>query len=195
MSDATEKRWAVTGMRAVVVYESMYGNTRAVAEAIGEGLRGAWDVTVVPVGRAGPEVLDGAALVVVGGPTHVHGMTRPRSRAMAAQVSRRPDSPLHLEDGAEGPGVREWLASLGHVNVLAAACDTRTTGLAVLTGRASKHIGLELGRHGAHLVRRPESFLVSGDERVAGEEARARRWGEQLAPVITDLTPTHDSAS
>ena len=93
MSDATEKRWAVTGIRAVVVYESMYGNTRAVAEAIGEGLRGAWDVTVVPVGRAGPEVLDGAALVVVGGPTHVHGMTRPRSRAMAAQVSRRPDSP------------------------------------------------------------------------------------------------------
>jgi len=177
-------------MRAVVVYESMYGNTRAAAEAIGEGLRRAWDVTVVPVGRAGPEVLDGAALVVVGGPTHVHGMTRPRSRAMAVEVSRRPESTLHLEEGAEGPGVREWLAALGHVHVLAAAFDTRATGLAVLTGRASKHISLELGRHGAHLVTRPESFLVSGEKLVAGEEARARRWGEQLAAVITDLTTT-----
>jgi len=182
-------------MRAVVVYESMYGNTRAVAEAIGEGLRRAWDVTVAPVGRAGPEVLDGAALIVVGGPTHVHGMTRPRSRAMAAEVSRRPESTLHLEEGADGPGVREWLASLGHVNVLAAAFDTRATGPAVFTGRASKHISLELGRHGAHLVRRPESFLVSGDKLAAGEEARARRFGEQLAAVITDLTTTGGGTS
>jgi Flavodoxin len=177
-------------MRAVVVYESMYGNTHAVAEAIGEGLRGPWDVTVVPVGRAGPDLLDGVALVVVGGPTHVHGMSRPRSRAAAAEAAHKPGSTVNLEEGAEGPGVRDWLAALGHVNVLAAAFDTRAHGPAMFTGRASKGISLELGRHGAHLVAGPESFLMDGEHLEAGEEARARRWGEQLAATTAGLPTT-----
>ena len=175
---------------AVVLYESMYGNTRAVAEAIGEGLHEAWDVTVLPVGRAGPETLAGAALIVVGGPTHVHGMARPRSRAMAADMAGKPGSTLELEAGAEGPGVREWLASLGHVDVLAAAFDTRASGPAAFTGRASKPISRALRRHGARIVRRPESFLVAGDRLAPGEEARARRWGAQLAGATAGVTTT-----
>ena len=35
-------------MRAVVVYESMYGNTHLIADAIGAGLEAAFDVRVVP---------------------------------------------------------------------------------------------------------------------------------------------------
>ena len=172
-------------MRAVVVYESMYGNTRAVAEAIGEGLRSAGDVVVVPVGRAGPEVLDGAGLVVVGGPTHVHGMTRPRTRAAAAEVAAKPASTVVLEAGADGPGVREWLASLGPVDGRAAAFDTRLKGPAAFTGRASKGIGRALRRHGLELTAPPESFLVTKDNILeAGEAARARRFGERLAAGI-----------
>lgn len=53
-------------MRAVVVYESMFGNTRLVAEAIGRGLGPPDDVAVVPVGRATPELVADADLVVVG---------------------------------------------------------------------------------------------------------------------------------
>ena len=64
-------------MRAVVVYESMYGNTRVVAEAIGAGLGEEHDVVVVPAGEADESVVDGAQLLVVGGPTHAHSMTRP----------------------------------------------------------------------------------------------------------------------
>jgi flavodoxin len=73
-------------MRAVVVYESMYGNTHQVAEAIGAGLGGAFEVSVVPVSKAGPAVLADADLVVVGGPTHLHAMSR------AATPPRRPPS-------------------------------------------------------------------------------------------------------
>jgi hypothetical protein len=169
-------------MRAVIVYESMYGNTRAVAEAIGEGMRTIHDVVVVPVGKAGPEVLDGAQILVAGGPTHVHGMSRPRSRDAAAEMARKPGSTVVLEEGATGPGIREWLRSLDHLNVLAASFDTRAHGPAALTGRASKAINRELSRHDVHLCAEPESFIVTKENALeAGEAGRARRWGEQLA--------------
>jgi flavodoxin len=54
-------------MRAVVVYESMYGNTHLIADAIGAGLETAFDVRVVSVTQAKPEVIAEADLVVVGG--------------------------------------------------------------------------------------------------------------------------------
>ena len=49
-------------MRAVVVYESMYGNTHLVADAIGAGLRTAFDVSVIPVSEVNPAVLADADL-------------------------------------------------------------------------------------------------------------------------------------
>jgi len=172
-------------MRAVVVYESMYGNTRVIAEAIGEGLRSAIGTAVVPVGQAGPDVLEGAEVLVVGGPTHVHGMTRPRSRAAAAEAARKPDSTMVLEDGAEGPGVREWLASLDHIDAFAAGFDTRMHGPAAFTGRASKGITRELEHHSAQVVSDPESFMVSKDNVLdPGEAARARQWGERLGNQV-----------
>ena len=77
----------MTVVRAVVIYESMYGNTHLVADAIAVGLRAAaFDITIVPVSQAGPAVLADADLVVVGGPTHVHGMSR-------ASPARRPSGP------------------------------------------------------------------------------------------------------
>lgn len=70
-------------MRAVIVYESMFGSTRYVAEAIAEGLADCAEVSVVPVAHANAEVLDGVDLLVVGAPTHLHGLPRPSSRRMA----------------------------------------------------------------------------------------------------------------
>ena len=73
-------------MRAIVVYESMYGSTHAVADAIGRGLaEAAAQVIVIGVGESNPDVLAGADLLVVGGPTHVHGMTSKRTRQAAVQ--------------------------------------------------------------------------------------------------------------
>src|SRR6266480_4926455 len=67
-------------MRVVIVYESMFGNTHLIADAIAEGLALGNEVTVVPVARAGRELLDGADLVVAGGPTHIHGAGRAPAR-------------------------------------------------------------------------------------------------------------------
>ena len=168
-------------MRAVVVYESMYGNTRRVAEAVGRGLAATAEVAVVPVSRAGPDVVAGADLVVVGGPTHAHAMSRSATRKAAVdQAGKQPDTVL--EPGAAGAGVRDWLASLGEIHTPAAAFDTRAAAPPALTGRASKGIAKALRRHGLQPVAEPESFLVDKTNHLQpGEEERAVRWGASLA--------------
>ena len=64
-------------MRAIVVYESMYGNTRTIAEALGDGLRPKFETSVLPVDKATTDVIATADLVAVGGPTHAHSISRP----------------------------------------------------------------------------------------------------------------------
>lgn len=175
--------------RAVVVYESMFGNTRMVAEAIGRGLASRTEVAVVPVREATADVLEGVDLVVAGGPTHLHGMSRARSRRMAGAMARKPGSPLVLEPGAEGLGLREWIPALDPLTVAAAAFDTRAQGVPLFTGRASKGISKSLRRRGLRMVAKPESFVVAGKDThlVEGEVARATEWGRRIAArVATD---------
>ncbi len=172
-------------MRALVVYESMYGNTHQIAEAVGAGLRTAFDVSVIPVAQATPAVLADAGLVVVGGPTHMHGMSQAASRKTAAETAEKPDSPLRLDADAPGPGLREWFGSLGRYPVKAAAFDTRVHGPAALTGQASKEVAKLLRAHGFDVAARPESFLVTKQNHLEPQEAaRAREWGAKLAASV-----------
>lgn len=174
-------------MRSVVVYESMFGNTHLIAEAIADALRPVSEVVVVPVEEATTELDRGADLLVVGGPTHAHGMSRASSRASAAEQARKPDADVELEDNAEGPGLREWFDSLGQraVNLPAAAFDTRVKGPALLTGRASKGIARRLDDLGCTLVTEPKSFLVDfSNHLLDDEEQHARAYGARLAAVV-----------
>jgi flavodoxin len=174
-------------MRAVVVFESMYGATHVAAEAIAEGLAPLGDVEVVSVADAANANVAEADLLVVGGPTHMHGMTSERSRAMAVQAAeKKPD--LHVEPSATaGPGLREWLADCEGNGRRAAAFDTRLAKPAFLTGAASHGIARRLRHHGYSLVAEPESFLVTNDGLlVDGEAARARAFGADLAAHVAD---------
>lgn len=175
-------------MRAVVVYESMYGNTHRVAAAIGVGLEDGFDVAVVPVAQADLAVLKDADLVVVGGPTHMHGMSRGSTRKGAADSARKADSDLTLEPEAQGPGLRDWLDSLGkgRYHASAAAFDTRMAGPSAFTGRASKGVSRALRHHGFDLVAKPESFVVTKENHLGPDEAdRARTWGARLAAIAS----------
>jgi hypothetical protein len=174
-------------MKAVVVYESMYGNTHLVADAIAQGLRAGAedDVAVVPVEEAEAESLTGADLLVVGGPTHAHGLPRPTTRHAAAEAAAKPDSGLEMEPDAEGPGLREWFDGVAALGARAAAFDTRVDGPAVFTGRASKGIAKRLRGHGCDLVAEPTSFLVTKENHlVEDEERHAREWGTQLRAAV-----------
>jgi flavodoxin len=66
-----------------VVYESTNGNTRKIAETIAEGLKPA-EVAVAAMGHADADLIVRADLLVVGGPTHTFGMSRPQTRTAAA---------------------------------------------------------------------------------------------------------------
>jgi hypothetical protein len=167
----------------------MFGSTRRIAEAIAEGLSPSVETRVVGVADAHPDLLDGVDLVIVGGPTHVHSMSRPGTRKGAPDYVRKPGSGLALEPGADtGPGVREWLASLDHVHAQAAAFDTRLRAPAAVTGRASKGIGRELAGRGIEIVAPPESFLVDKTSHLLpSEQDRARAWGAHLATIVEQL--------
>ena len=75
--------------RGLVVFESMFGNTQVIASSVADGLAPRMQVDLMEVGVA-PTALDGDVdLLVVGGPTHAFGMSRPGTRQLAAQQSQR----------------------------------------------------------------------------------------------------------
>jgi len=165
-------------MRALVVYESMFGNTREVALAVVEGLASGGRVDAIEVGDAPTTIDDDVDLVVVVGPTHAHGMSREGTRDGAAQQSERP-----VISGRRG--VREWIAALDAVRpgVHIATFDTRFAKPRWITGSAAVSASKLLRRRGGSEVAPPESFFVdaTAGPLAAGELDRARRWGKELA--------------
>ena len=159
--------------RALVVYESMFGNTAAVARAIGDGLRPRFDAVDVVDVTAAPRVLDAYDLVVVGGPTHAFGPSRPGTRRSAREQGA----------SAADRGVREWLAEVvAPVSPAPAAAsfDTRLRSR-FPTGSAARGIRRRLRRLGCR-VGAMASFTVTGTEGpLAPDELdTARRFGSSI---------------
>ena len=174
-------------MSILIVYESMYGNTHEIADHVAAGLGERHGVDIVAASATPPQDLE-VDLLVVGGPTHVHGLSRASTRTAAVDAAATDDD-LHLDDSADSEsGLREWLAALGeHPHARAAAFDTRLDAAAVLTGRASRRIAKRLEGHGYDLIAEPESFLVDKHNHLLpGESDRAREWGARLAEQLAD---------
>ena len=171
-------------MHALVVYESMYGDTKRVAEAIAAGLSERMTAEAVEVSVAPFAIESDVDLIVVGGPTHIHGMTTGFSRSQAAQQAKTPVV-------SEGIGIREWLEQLRATApaVPAAVFDTRLKGSAILTGSAAGGFATRLRDAGFRLIAPAESFLVAGKGEpghalLEGELERAQAWGAGLGKVL-----------
>ncbi|MBO3737352.1 flavodoxin domain-containing protein [Actinoplanes flavus] len=161
-------------MRALVVYESMFGNTAAVANAVAEGLAGAFEVTLADV-RERPPVA-GVDLLVVGAPTHAFGLSRPSTRADAGKQGE-------VRAGARETGIREYLDAASPLAGLpVAAFDTRMD-TRFPTGSAARKALRRLHGLGGQPVVPAEDFRVGGmtGPLVAGEIERARRWARKVA--------------
>ena len=174
-------------MSIVVVFESMFGNTRQIAAAIAEGLAPYGAVASFTVNDAeATDAAESADLLVVGGPTHVHGMSRPASREEARNWVNDPAKKVTLEPTAPGTGVREWIDGLEKVPAQCAAFDTRMDVARILSGAASGHIEHELTKRGSRAIVPAASFLVSKETVLEdGELARAHAWGVSVGEAIS----------
>jgi hypothetical protein len=182
-------------MEITVVFESMFGATHEVADAIAEGVSEARpDATVncLRVSQADPDRVARADLLIVGGPTHMRGMTTGMTRKMAVSMEQKKekDDGGHVGHGLEpdvtGPGLRDWFHKLPKAkHIPAAAFDTRGEG--AMMGGAAKGIAHRLESHGYELAAGPEGFVIEGEDQVLrdGEEARARAWAADLIRAAT----------
>ncbi|HEX6249599.1 MAG TPA: flavodoxin/nitric oxide synthase [Nocardioidaceae bacterium] len=172
-------------MKALVVHESMFGNTAAVARAVAEGLGVHVDVELVGADQAPAPLDELVDLLVVGGPTHAFSMTRSTTRADAVRQGGRPE--------AEAAGVREWIDRLhaGPHSEMVATFDTRVGKMRHLPGSAAKAAAKALRRLGYLPVVPPESFYVLdvGGPLLEGEVERAREWGERLGSTVLGRSP------
>jgi hypothetical protein len=172
-------------MRAFVIYESLYGNTQAVAEAIAAGLREHGEADLIAVADAQSLDLADADLLVVGGPTHIHGMSSKLSRKGALDDAKK-HADGRPEPDVEGPPLRDWLADVGRAEGMrAAAFDTRIGKPKLVTGSAARGIAKRLDHHGFDVIGE-ESFVVddSAGPLHEGELDRARAWARDLAAAF-----------
>jgi hypothetical protein len=170
-------------MRALIVFESSFGNTKKIAESIADGLGP--DVTATVAEAEGLDVatLDGVDLLVVGAPTHAWGLPRPNSRKGAAQQAPGVASTANT-------GVREWLATLPVARSgTVATFDTRFPKPRWMTGSAARGAAARLARRGYRVVA-TESFFVTGTQGPLrdGETERARAWAARLTDTLTSAT-------
>jgi flavodoxin I len=173
------KTLEVCRVKALVVFDSAYGNTAQIARAIGEGLAtGEDEIPVRQVGDVQPEDLTGLDVLVVGSPTQRMNFIE---------------------------GVGDFLESIPHnglVGVRVAAFDTRISNedmQAAVQSRVTRFfirlflhrfaatpIAAELKKKGGQPVIKPEGFFVTDTEGPlkAGELERATAWGQQIAGML-----------
>ncbi|WP_194827879.1 flavodoxin domain-containing protein [Nocardia sp. XZ_19_231] len=169
-------------MRARVVYESMFGNTAAIATAIAQGLGEHAEVEILSVAAAAATPDPMIDLLVVGGPTHVFGLSRLRTRRAA---DAQTDMGVVVDIG-----IREWLDAALPVprGRAAAAFGTKTAQPSWLPGSAARGAGKRLQHLGYALSADPMDFLVEGTKGPLrdGELERAHAWAERLARTELD---------
>ena len=145
-------------MKTLVVYDSLHGNTKKIAEAIGDALPA--DVQVLHAAEAKPDELKSHDLVFAGAPTH----------------GGRPSEPM-----------KEFLDKIqagGLEGVKVAAFDTRIPKTWVrIFGFAAGRIAKSLQGQGGTLIGSPEGFFVEGTEGPLreGELERAASWAREIA--------------
>jgi hypothetical protein len=171
-------------MRAIIVFDSMFGNTRQIAYAIADGMRTYADVEIFTVDDAPRRLDERVGLVVIGGPTHAHGLS--------TQTSRRVNTHQAAQGATAGRiGLKEWLIGLATPSrpLTVATFDTRFSKPRWLTGSAAVLTARWLVRRGCNLIAPPESYYVEhgAGPLMAGELDRARRWGATLARAIRTI--------
>ena len=144
-------------MKALIVYDSVYGNTEKIARAVAEAITPSDEVKVLQAGEANPSELASTDLLIVGSPTHA-GRPTPAIQDLLNKVPK-----------------------LQGINI--AAFDTIiTTKLVRVFGYAAGRIAGNLKRKGGTLIVSPEGFFVTGNKGPLkeGELERTAGWAKGI---------------
>jgi flavodoxin I len=145
-------------MKALVIYDSQYGNTEKIAKAIGAGFAG--DVKVMKVGDVKPEDIAWSKFVVIGSPT---------------------------QGGRPTPAMKTFLEKLPNdafTGKRLAAFDTRAKSfITKLFGYAADKIEVSLKGKSGNPTAQPKGFFVQSTKGplAEGEEEKATAWAKAIA--------------
>jgi flavodoxin len=145
-------------MKALVIYDTNFGNTKMIAEAIAEGL--GKGTKAVSVSKSNAKEIKGMDLLVVGSPI----------------VGWRPsEKMLELLSKLEKNQLK---------GTKAASFDTRVK--IFVHGDAAKKISQKLEGAGADIITGPQAFYVKGKEGplFEGEKEKAAQWAKKILSAI-----------
>jgi len=164
-------------VRAVVVYESLWGNTAEIARAIAEGIGPGTEA--VTTSQAAAAIGEGVDLLVTGAPLLGFDLPTEDMRASIAKDPGKPPSPPDLSH----PSMRSWLESLPPVSCWCATFETR---IWWSPGSAAKKMMAFLESKGMRRAAEPAKFIVTGryGPLKAAEVDRARAWGASLSRAV-----------
>ena len=177
-------------MKVLIVFESMFGNTGALAREVMAGLvEGGAEVELAGVGSTPVQELLDCGLLVLAAPTHALTLSRPASRAEAVTKGADP--------AQAAAGLREWLTTLEAVlppttpRPSVAVFDTRVTKAKRWPGSAARSASRRLRKSGFAVMDRTSFYVddIAGPI-SAGEPERARAWGRSLAALVQPGAPS-----
>lgn len=159
-------------MKAIVVYESHWGNTAAIARAVAAGLGP--DARALSTAEAVAAALDDVDLIVAGAP--LLGFSLPSEGMLKNLPAEHSPTPPDLSH----PSMRAWLEALPAGRGASAAFETR---IWWSPGSAAKAVLQQLTELGYLPLDKPQRFIVQGKYGPLreGEIKKARAWGAELA--------------
>jgi hypothetical protein len=163
-------------VKAVVVYESLWGNTAAIARAIAEGIGP--EARALSTTEASAEATAGADLIVAGAPLLGFRLPTDGMRTSIGRDPKHAKTPPNLSC----PSLRSWLAALPKANGRCAAFETRVKWS---PGSATGAIIKALENAGYRRIDKDLPFIVKGTygPLADGEVERAKAWGTELAQL------------
>ena len=168
-------------MKAVVVYESLWGNTATVARAVAEGIGP--EARCLTTDQASPEAIESADLLVAGAPVLAFSLGGDRIRQAIARDEADAPQPPDLSH----PSLRSWLEGLPKGSGRSAAFETR---IWWSPRGATGDIEARLTRAGYSPISKAQKFVVKDKYGPLheGELERALQWGQELATAVASAS-------
>jgi hypothetical protein len=164
-------------MKTVVVYESHWGNTEAIAQPVAAGFGP--EAVALTTDQASGAVLMDADLVIAGSPLIAFGLPSDTTRiGIAAELAKAPTPP-----DLSHPSLSSWLDNLPRGHGRSASFETR---MRWSPGGATGAIDRGLAAAGYRSVGKGRRFIVKGKYGPLrdGEIELARQWGAELAEMF-----------